>query len=153
MTPFELLSLTIAIIALGISIWATVRSNKLGVRQNQLQEKLFALEASRERDRQVASRSATLRAWIEHGRDYRLMIVNEGPSEARSLKTLIDAGPVLSHPLVSRGLEEITGLGPGATASYLLAVAGGTKPILSISLSWEDDSGKPGQWSSQLNLF
>jgi hypothetical protein len=49
MTPFELLSLIIALIALVISIWATIKSNKIGVRQNQLQEQLLGLEATRER--------------------------------------------------------------------------------------------------------
>jgi len=107
MTPFELLSLIIALIALVISIWATIKSNKIGVRQNQLQEQLLGFEATRERDRLAASRSASLRAWIEGGRDHKLIIMNEGPSEARSLRTLIDGEPVLSHRLVPRGLAEI----------------------------------------------
>jgi hypothetical protein len=153
MTSFEMMSLIISLLAFVGSICATIISYRVGARQNQLQERLLSFEATRERDRLTASRSASLRSWIEGGRDYKLIIINEGSSEARSIRTSIDGEPVLSHRLVPRGVAEITKLGPGATISYLLAVTMGTNPVISVSLSWQDDSGEPGQWSSQLNLF
>lgn len=153
MTRFEIATLIIAVLALAGSIWSAITTSRNGKRQNELQERLLSLEDARERDRLGASRSANLRAWIERGRDYKLIIMNEGSSEARSIRTLIDNQPILSHSLVPRGSEEITQLGPGATISYLLAVIMGTNPVISVSLSWQDDSGGPGQWSSQLNLF
>lgn len=153
MTRFELASLTIAALAFLVSIWSAITTSRNGKRQNELQERLVSLEDARERDRLGASRSASLRAWIEGGRDYKLTIMNEGPSEARAIRTLIDGEPVLSHHLVPRSVAEITKLGPGATVSYLPAVSMGTSPVISISLSWQDDSRDPGQWSSQLNLF
>jgi hypothetical protein len=153
MTRFEIANLIIAMLALVGAVWSTIISYRIGRRQNQLQEHLLGFEAAREQDRLAASRSASLRAWIERGRDYKLIIVNEGSSEARSIRTLIDNQPILSHSLVPRGSEEITQLGPGATISYLLAVTMGTNPVISVSLSWQDDSGEPEQWSSQLNIF
>ncbi len=153
MTRYELASLIIAALAFLVSIWSIIAASRNGKEQNKLQKRLLNLEEARERDRQRASRSANLRAWIEREPHYTLIIKNEGDSEARSVKTLIDGQPVLSHPLVPRGLKEMIQLGPGATISYLLAPSMGTNPMISVSLAWQDDSGDPGQWSSQLSLF
>ena len=48
------------------------------------------------------------------------MVMNYGPATARNVRVELNGGPLLSHTLVPRGQDEVTKLGPGAHARYLL---------------------------------
>jgi hypothetical protein len=149
----EAVGIIIGVVALGVSIWSVLRSQKTARRQNRLQERLLKVEQSRERDRVTESQSAKLRAWVDRaGRTERQIVINEGQSEARAVKTLLDGLPIVGHPLVPQGVEEVTHLGPGAHAEYLLAVSMGAPATVQIEVEWEDDTGEPGRWRSQLSL-
>jgi hypothetical protein len=148
-----LISLLVGVLALGVSVWAVLESRSVGQRQNKLQERLLSLESARERDRLLATRSAHLRASLEKDAQFwNLVVVNDGPSEARSIQTHVDDKPLLEHALVPQGTREVTVLGAGARAPYLMAFTMGSEAVLAVRLEWEDDSGAPGRWSSQLKL-
>lgn len=148
------LTLTISVAAIAVSIWAILSARATARSQQQLQERFLSFESARERDRKRTAASAFLRASIRRGGNrWDLMIYNDGSREARFIKTTINGKPILQHDLVPQGLQEVTRLGSGAEASYLLGVASGAPPIITVTLEWEDDSGVPGRWSSELNIF
>jgi hypothetical protein len=64
----------------------------------------------------------------------------------------MDSQPLDEHRLFVGGQELITRLGPGADARYILAVAMGAPPLVTVQLTWEDDTGRPRTWESQLTL-
>jgi hypothetical protein len=75
-----------------------------------------------------------------------------GTLRARNVKLELDGGPLLAHTLVPRGQEEVTKLGPGAHARYVLAPAMGKPMTVEARVTWDDDSGEGHSWESQLNL-
>jgi hypothetical protein len=65
----------------------------------------------------------------------------------------LDDKPLLEHDLVMVRSEELaTVLGPGATVRYGMAIVMGSPLRYAVRLEWEDDSGQPGSWRSQLRL-
>jgi hypothetical protein len=148
-------SLIVSVAALAVSIWTGFVTYRLARRQTTLQERLLSLENSRERDRRVESSTARVRASIGHPlkSSWYLRVVNEGPSEARAITMQVDGLPILDHPLVPKGAPEIRHLGPGAHGQYPLAVHMGVEPKLLVQLAWEDQSGRPGTWTSELSIF
>ena len=147
------LGFVIGVIALVVSIWSVVSARRTANVQNSLQERLLALETAREQDRVRQARSAQVRAVIQKtGRDWRLIVVNDGPVVARNVKVELDDGPLLTHTLVPQGQDEVTKLGPGAQARYLLAPAMGKPMTVEVRITWDDDSAEARAWESQLNL-
>jgi hypothetical protein len=53
---------------------------------------------------------------------------------------------------VPRGQQELTKLGPGASARYLLAPTMGSAMNVDVRVTWDDDSGDGRSWESQQNL-
>lgn len=149
-----ILSVVVAALALGVSIWSVVTMRRMAQRQTELQERLLALETSREDARSRQTQRANVRAAIQKtGRDWRLIVLNEGPATARSLRVELDGGPLLAHTLVPRGQDEVTKLGPGASARYLLAPTMGSPMKVDARVTWADDSGDGRSWESQLSLM
>ena len=64
----------------------------------------------------------------------------------------LDGGPPMEHTLAPRGQDEVTMLGPGAHARYVLAPAMGKPMTVLARVTWDDDSGNGGVWESQLSL-
>lgn len=151
MTP---LALVISISALIVSIWAILSARSTGARQSVLQEQMLRLEAGRERDRRLEQQSAKLVARINRNGDrLELVVANRGVREARAIETYIDDEHVTDSTLVPQGVSPVSHLGPDAEGSFLLAAHMGSPPVILVRLEWEDDSGIPGRWSSQLNIF
>lgn len=151
-TAAAVASAVFAGIAIVISVRISRQQTQQTREQNQMQKRLLSLETSRERDRLRAAAVADVRAAIEkRSGNFWLVIRNDGPGAARAISTQLDGGPLLEHPLIPDGLEEVRDLGPGAEARYVLAVAMGARPILRVSLRWEDASGSR-DWASQLTL-
>jgi hypothetical protein len=159
------MSFTVSALALLVSVIALVASWRSGNRQNDLQERLVTLETNREQDRQRQTRSAELRATIEHGtRDMRetrvlgkppqywLTVRNEGMTGARQVRVLLDGAPALQHVLVPRGEDDISTLGPGTEFRYVLAVTLGGPRVLHARIEWADDSDDARSWESQLKV-
>jgi len=146
--------------------WSTsTRQHRLGERQTDLQARLVDVESAREKDRLRTTRAAALVASVvrqtEHWTavhvrparvDYFLRIANEGQAEARNIVVRFDGRPPAEHPLTVKGEPEVTRLGPGADARYFLAVTTNSPRLLEVELAWEDDSGEPGRWASEVKL-
>jgi hypothetical protein len=79
-------------------------------------------------------------------------VLNEWQATARILKVELDDGPLLAHPLILRGQEEVTKLGSSASARYLLAPTMGSTMKVDARVTWDDDSGDRRSWESQLKL-
>lgn len=146
-------SLVISATALAVSILSLVVAYLVGRAQTSVQERLLALEATRERARLREGRRAKVTGQITKlGGSHRLILRNDGGGSARQLRVRLDGGPVLEHPLVPRGQDEVGELGPGAEAGYLLARTWGSPGVVEVEISWDDDSGEAGLWRSQLSL-
>jgi hypothetical protein len=93
-----IVGVVVAALALGVSIWSVVSTRRMAQRQTDLQERLLALEQDREQARARQAQSASVRAAIQKtGRDWRLLVVNEGQATARNVKVELDGGPLLVH--------------------------------------------------------
>ena len=144
-----LLSLAALIVSIA-SGFATYRSSQ---KQNDLQERLLALEATRQKAAIRQSRQARLSARFDRiGHDWMLGFRNDGKSGASEIRITIDDQSVLEHPLVLHGSGEITELGSGAEAHSLIAPSMGMPDVYTVELTWRDDSGEPGKWRSQLHV-
>lgn len=164
-TVISLIALLVSVVSVVLA-WKTSRSqHQLQLRDTDLQERLVGLETAREEERLKVSRSAQLTASIVREKenwtavhvraartDYWLRIANEGRAAARNIRVLLDEKPALEHELTLRGEDEITNLGPGADARYHLAVTMGSPRVVQVSLSWDNESGDPGLWMSQLKI-
>ena len=144
----------VAAVALGVSIVTAYKSTKVGNRQNELQERLLALESTKERQRLRQTKSAEVRATIvRQGRgDYRLRIMNQGPSIARNIRTELEGRPMMDHEWLVRQGEPASTLGSGADATYILGISMGSPLIARVRITWEDDSGELRAWESELKI-
>jgi len=107
------ISLIVSVIAVAVAVWAHWREHRLGKR-------MLALEEARERDRRVKKQKAQLVARLNRDRLY---IENKGESEAREVTVLLDGKPVLKHPAVLGGQEEVRQVGPRSRFHYLLGIS------------------------------
>ena len=158
------ITLTVGILALLVSIVSAIATWRTNSRQNQHQERLVNLETAREQDRQRLARSAEVRASIGRGEQhfrermvgrspqYWLVIRNDGMTLARSVRVLLDGKPAIEHALIPGGEEEITTIGPGTEYRYILAVSHQSPRVVDVLIQWDDDSGEPRRWESQLKV-
>lgn len=144
----------LSVLAVVVSVWSVVSARRTAARQHDLQERLVALETTREADRVREARSAQVRAGnIEMGPgDYRLVVHNDGPATARNVKVLLDGAPALQHRLVVGNEEEISKLGPGVSINDILAVTMGAQRTLDARITWDDDTGEMRDWESELKV-
>ena len=68
------------------------------------------------------------------------------------MRVLLDGMPILEHGLILGGEEEVTVLGPGAEATYILAIAQGDPAVIHVRIEWSDDSGDGNVWESQIKV-
>ena len=147
-------SIALGVAALAVSAWAVIESRRTSKSQRLLQERLFTLESARERDRVLHAKRAQLEAAIVHlGSDYRLVVQNSGEAEARAVKVLVDDKSLAESGavLLSKD-EEVTLFGPGVQVRYIMPIVMGSPMRYDVQLEWEDDSGQPGRWRSQLRI-
>jgi len=147
-------SLIIAVVALIVSTWAGWSSRHTAKEQNRIQARLLSLESVRERDRQSYIRRASLRAQIvREPEQYVFIVRNEGNGQARAIQVLIDGKQISDHgTILDLGSQTVHTLGPGAEAKYLAAITFGSPLVYNVDLSWEDDTGAPGHWQSQITI-
>ena len=149
-----ILGVVVAALALGVSIWSVVTTRLMAQRQTELQGRLLALEAARAEAQARETLRASVRAAIQKvGSDWRLIVLNEGQATARKVMVELDGGPLLAHALVPRGQDEVTKLGPGTSARYLLAPTMGSPMKVNACVTWADDSGGERSWESELTLM
>lgn len=177
MDPTAIVAIVVSIVA-ALHSWRTsrrqqqlhttqtdlqARQTDLQARQTEQQERLVELETARERDRLMDARRAYVVASIDREKrqfpthrspttGYFLRLSNEGKAAARDIRLLLDGGPIHQHSLIPRNEEEFTTLGPGASNRYHLLVMLGSHRIIHVELTWTDESGEPGRWTSQLTL-
>jgi hypothetical protein len=77
---------------------------------------------------------------------------NEGAGAARNIRLRLDGRPFDEHDWIPRNQDEVTELGPGGDAGYILAAHQGSPQTAAAEIRWADDSGEPGAWTSQLSL-
>lgn len=145
-------SLLLSAAAVIVAIWSVREAKAQARRQDEIQRRLLSLENSRERDRLRSTRSAELRARIERGgRSDHLVIFNEGSAEARAIDAKLLGKPLSPDVdvLVADG-EVARTLGPGSSARYVIALHMGSPPLMPVELAWEDDTGEPRTWRSDL---
>jgi hypothetical protein len=145
--------LIVSIVALGVSVASAVASY-LGARaQTRAQERLVALESARERGWLRETRRARLVAQVVSRRgQWRLVIRNEGSGAARDIRVRLEGRSFAKHDWIPRNQDEVTDLGPAGEAAYIMAPHMGSPRTAAVEISWADDSGQPGVWTSQLNL-
>ena len=151
----SIIAVGISAIAIGVSIWTHNRNHKL-------QARIVALEEARETDRLTEKKKAILTAHIVSGSypniaggqtpEYKLRIENKGLGEARDVKVILDDKPILEHPAIPQGTSEVTKVGPNSPIQYLLSLSMQTTPPFILEITWEDDSGEPGEYSTTLTL-
>lgn len=133
----------------GLSLAAAVY---FGVKNSRLQQRLVELEQEREKARYVQSLQAVLRAEIQNARHVSssLVISNNGKGTARNVKVLLDAVPLLEHGAIPQGVEKVDLIGPESEISCPVAFTQACHPPFALELTWDDDSGQQGKYSTTL---
>ena len=159
MSPSLIISIIAAVIsaiAIGVSIWTHNRNHKL-------QARIVALEEAREKDRLAEKQKAYLTAKIikevlprsgsiKIDTNYYLQIENKGSSEARNVELLLADKTIFEHPAVQNPSEEVKHVGPQSPFRYKFSNGFMRDLPLKIEISWEDDSGELGKYSTTLTL-
>lgn len=148
-----------AILVSLLSIYFSFRANKksltLQKEQTEMQKRITQIEESRERERAIQSKKACLKAELRKNKrgSYRLVIKNSGQGTARNVKATLDGKPILEHPAINPGQQEITLIGPYSEISYIARITFGCRPPFKFKVTWEDDSGEPGEYETTLTTL
>lgn len=148
------IQILLAAAAIGVSVMALIRGGRTQTRLVKVDERLVAIEETRESDRQLDSRKARLTAFVARdaiGNRHVLRIENSGSAEARDVKVLLDGVPVFEHPAVLRLGDEKAIVGPNSHVHYGFILTSGTLPPAEVVLSWTDDSGEEGHYCNSLS--
>lgn len=144
------ISLGLSAVAIVVAMWTNCRSHKL-------QSRVVKMEETREKDRLIEQKKASLTARIVRepgGRNMRdlLVIENLGSGEARNISAMLDGKPLLEHPAILQKERKLDEIGPRSAVKFLLFTADQLKPPNKITITWEDDSGQPGKYNTTLTL-
>lgn len=144
----------IALIAVVIAALALYSSWRTGKQSNDLQRRLVQIEQSREHAQIKQSLQAVLRAGLRNygPESRRLFIRNSGQGTARNVKVTLDGKSIPEHPAVARDKQEASLIGPDSEISYLLPLTYDRLPPIKFSVTWDDDSGEPGQYNTILTF-
>lgn len=82
----------------------------------------------------------------------RLQITNTGRADALDVQVQIDGTPIEKHQLFRRASERISVIGPDASIEVLMMTFDGMPDSYLVELDWENASGGPGRWRSQVTL-
>jgi len=146
----EIGSLVVSVAALVVSALSGFGAYRVQRTQTELQNRLLALEATRERAKTREGRKARLVARL--GSDQHLSVSNEGAALAQRIQIRMDGRPLSEHALWVHGQDEVTEIGSGARIDYILGFAMDKPTKFILELIWTDESGDPGEWKSQLKL-
>ena len=138
------------VISILTGAWAVSSARK----DRLVQKRLLSLENFRERDRLESSRRAVISARAEpDGSCTRLFIDNDGFSSARAIEVLVNGHSLRSDRLLARGERVPQMIASKAGSSVLLLTLESTPPSVRLVVTWEDDSGSPGRWETDLTLL
>jgi len=147
-----------AILVSLLSGYFSFRANKnslaLQKEQIEMQKRITQIEEAREQERAIQSRKANLQAELQkvERNNYRLVINNSGQGTARNVKATLDGKPILEHPAIVPDQQEIILIGPDSEISYMTGIKLGCSPPFEFKITWEDDSGEPGEYETTLTF-
>ena len=147
-----------AILVSLLSVYFSFRANKnsltLQKEQIEMQERITQIEEAREQDRAIQSRKANLKAELRkvERNNYRLVINNSGQGTARNVKATLDGKPILEHPAIVSNQQGIILICPDSEISYMAGITFGCSPPFEFKVTWEDDSGEPGEYETTLTF-
>jgi hypothetical protein len=144
--------------AQGESNSSAARSAFAAEEATRIQAKMLAIESQRHQEAEIDFKRARLHAERKEGTAHHadspgteasITIHNKGQATATNLKVLIEDRPLASYGEFLAGLPENLSIGPSGhvTATYRLNSRGKLKPPFQVRVSWDDDSGIPGEWS------
>lgn len=140
-------------LALVVSIASAMIAVRVSREQTRLQAHLLRLETARERDRVAERDQAEIRATLTRlPASALLQIRNQGRSEARDLRVLIDGQDINEHELFPAAFSPPDVLGPDASFDFRMLTFDGMPNQYGVEISWKDQGGKPRSWSSRLSL-
>lgn len=152
--PSGWLTLAVSLLAIAASTWAVISAQRSSRSHRQVKERSLSLESARERERRVSALQAALEVFImADGSCSRLFIRNDGSGKAVGIACTIDGEPLKTSRLLAQGERPPTTLGANAEASVLLLTHESSPPMVSVSITWEDDSQITGRWDSDLTLL
>lgn len=147
-----------AILVSLLSIYFSFRANKksltLQKEQTEMQKRITQIEESRERERAIQSKKACLKAELREVKpnNHRLFIENSGQGTARNVKATLDGMPILNHPIIAYGQQEIILIGSYSEIWYKTGDMRYYSPPFKFKVTWEDDSGEPGEYETTLTI-
>jgi len=148
MTPYEIISSLVALIALGISIWSLLRARCVQAKQLEfeaitaaLAKKQLELLESEEQEEEQAHVTAEL---VKVGRtDFRFVITNQGPATASDVTFEIDPTSP-DNPLAANEAERklpYPSLQPGQSFTLIAALHMGSAMAYDTHLTWRNPDG------------
>jgi hypothetical protein len=115
------------------------------------QKRQVEIEEIRERDRQQEMRKADLVARLVHNGERTLLVIeNKGPAEAREILVLLNGRMLSEYQGFVRRQPEIRRVGPYSSFHYLMVLTMGMDLSFEINITWVDDSGEDGRYSTIL---
>ena len=143
----------ISIVATIVAVLAVIASHRTSTRGNDLQARMLSLENARERDRRATGQQAKVVAFMAGtGSHERMFFRNEGADTARGINIHLDGKPLAEYQYVIPPDRPIGILGPRAEASVLFSNEMGGPDGVRVLVTWEDASGTPGRWETDLSL-
>ena len=143
----------VSVLALGVSVWAIIKSRRASRRSLQTNNKMLYIEKERDRDRQDEARCAKLIPKFEHlqqfGR-YALHIINSGASEARDVAVVLKEKPISELKNIEPKNSQIPKIGSGSEVIYNWPCANNPPPPFPLEITWSHDSKRPGYNSTTL---
>jgi len=154
-------SVCVAVLALVLSwrasrkaLKASREANEVAKQQVALQARMTRIEESREHARLMRSLQAMIRAELretDHN-SWRLFVMNTGEATARNVTIRLDDRPILDHPAIPGGQQEVKTVGPHSEISYSMAIRMGSYPPFKLEATWDHDSGEQGHYGTTLTL-
>lgn len=146
----------VSLAALGVAIWAHVRTSRISRESNDLQARLVALEEAREADRRAAQERAELTPHLEKrpGRSGRLrdmlVISNRGAAAAKDVHVTLDETPIDEHGAVMCDALPVPVIGPGADSAFVVAIDRDHAPPFHVRVMWSDGVGEERSYETTL---
>jgi hypothetical protein len=139
------LGLIIAVVAMMVGVLNNRRDRTIQIR-------LLAIEEERHANQRIETKRAKLRAFLQRSgsQDFRLVIRNDGEAGAWDVRATLDGNPLLEHPIILHGQEEVRKIGPKTEAWYIAKVSFECAPPYELSIQWNDESGEDRTYESTL---
>jgi hypothetical protein len=91
-------------------------------------------------------------ALVQDGSAHCLLITNSSDALATSVRVKVDDVPLLEHPTIPRGTQEVGEVGPRSSIRYLMALTFQQHPPFKIEITWEDESGELGHYLTNVTF-